>query len=535
MRLSKILFRLLAVILTASLINSCVHHGWFEQPISHPPKFSGKMLQLIYPDNLHEHTFMTKIEFDGTTLKGTAFKGGNEQYAQEKNMIRAYLQPEAAFPDSLPSEFALPISQISKLEVYDLDLGRSVFNSTLVGLGVAGVIYALVFVLAILFVIAALSSSCPFVHAYDGEGYAFEGEIYGGAVFPSLEREDWLALPSLRSQDGLYLLKLANEAREIQHTNLAELQVVDHPQGTKLLADQAGNFHTIGPAAQPLAALSLAYNNVLPLLSERDEARFMGENLLSKDMNVDGVELSFANEIHVSSAKLVLRGRNSFWLEYTIGEGLDLFGDSYDSWYESQQTGDFAPQWIADQNIPLAVYVKRDGAWQLAERIPAPGPMADRDMVVPLDLRGIRGDEIEVKLEYGTGFWYIDYAGLDISPDQEFHQTTLRLDKATDQDGQDVSAMLLSGDASYLVQPQMGDTAQLSFAAPAAREGWTRSVFLHSQGHYKIIRESGGLPSLARINAIRKPGGLGKFSRELFQSLLESNRVNAFAASTGGG
>ncbi len=535
MRLSKILFRLLAIVLIASLINSCVHQGWFEQPTSHPPKFTGKTVQLIHPSAQYAHTFMTNIAFDGTTLQGTVFKGGNEQYAQEKNMIRAYLKPEAVLPDSLTASFALPYEQIAKLEVYDLDLGKSVFNSTLVGLGVAGVISALLVVLTILLLIAAISSSCPFVYAYDGEGYNFEGEIYGGAVFPSMEREDWLALPSLRSLDGQYLLKLANEAKEIQHTNLAELQVVDHPLGTELLADQQGNFHTIGQAAAPLTALSLAGNDLLPLVGEKDEARFMGESLLSKDMNVDGVELSFARPAQVSSAKLVLRGRNTQWLEYVIGEGLDLFGGSYDSWYESQQARDFIPQWYQAQNIPLAVYVKRDGAWQLADRVPAPGPMADREMVVPLDLRGIRGDEIEVKLEFGPGFWDIDFAGLDLSPDREIHQTTVRLNKATDQDGRDVSAMLLDGDDSYLVQARVGDTAQLSFAAPAAREGWDRSVFLHSQGHYKIIRDSGGVPNLAKIKSLWKPGGLGKFSRELFQSLLGSSQTGTFAASTGGG
>ncbi len=533
--MSKIVFRLLAIVLIASLLNSCVYHGWFEQPTTHPPKFSGKMLQLIHPSAQYAHTFMSTIAFDGTTLKGTLFKGGNEQYANEKQLIRAYLQPETVLPDSLPANFSLSLGQISKLEVYDVDLGRSVFMSTLVGIGVVSVISLLVYVLAILVLIEALSSSCPFVYAYDGDGYNFEGEIYGGAVFPSLEREDWLALLSIRPQEGQYLLKLANEAQEIQHTNLAELQVVDHPLGTELLADPQGNLHTVGQAAAPLAALSLAGNNLLPLVGGRDEARFMGESLLSKDMNVDGMELRFARPANANSAKLVLRGRNTQWLEYVIGEGLDLLGGSYDSWYESQQTRDFIPQWYQAQNIPLAVYVKRDGAWQLADRIPAHGPMADRDMVVPLDLRGIHGDEIEVKLEFGPGFWDIDYAGLDLSPDREFHKTTVRLDKATDQDGKDVSATLLDGDDSYLVQARVGDTAQLSFAAPAAREGWTRSVFLHSQGHYKILRSSGGVPNLAKIKSLKKPGGLGKFSRYLFQSLLESNQAGTFAASTGGG
>ncbi len=534
MRLSKILFRLLAIVLIVSLLNSCVYRGWFEQPTTHPPKFAGKMLQLVHPSEHYAHTFMTKIDFDGTSLKGTLFKGGNEQYANEKNLIRAYLQPETVLPESLPANFSLPLDQIAKLEVYDFDLGRSVFMSTLVGLGIYSVVMTLLVVLALALLIEALSSSCPFVYAFDGEGYTLEGEIYAGAVFPSLEREDWLALPSLREQNGEYLLKLATEVREIEYTNLAELQVVDHPLGTELVADSEGNFHTIGQTAPPLTAVSLAGNDVLAMMKGRDDARWLGESLFSEDLNVDSVVLSFANESHASSAKLLLRAKNSLWLDNVLVEGMDLFGASYDSWYGSGKAGAIAPQWIQEQNVPLAVYVKRDGAWQLADRVSPTGPMADRDVVVPLELQGIRGDEIEVKLEYGAGFWDIDFAGLDFSADQKVHQTTVRLSEATDQDGKDVSAALLSSDESYLIQSRVGDTTQLSFAAPGAREGWARTVFLHSQGHYKIIRDGGGLPDLARIQSLRKPGGLGEFSRERFQEMIGSSQLQAWTASKGG-
>jgi len=36
------------------------------------------------------------------------------------------------------------------------------------------------------------------VNAYNGDAFEFMGEIYGGAIFPTLERDDYMPLPNLK-------------------------------------------------------------------------------------------------------------------------------------------------------------------------------------------------------------------------------------------------------------------------------------------------------------------------------------------------
>ena len=81
-------------------------------------------------------------------------------------------------------------------------------------------------------------------------GTHLEGEIYSGALHPPIERDDYLHLPSLRPVNGQYRLRLTNEVREVQHTNLAELWVIDHPKDVRTFVDKNG---TIRSSAAPVA------------------------------------------------------------------------------------------------------------------------------------------------------------------------------------------------------------------------------------------------------------------------------------------
>ena len=73
-----------------------------------------------------------------------------------------------------------------------------------------------------------MGGSCPYIYANTANGFAFAGEIYSGAIYAPLERNDYLTLPQLIAENGNYKLKITNEQQEIQYTNLTELFVVDH-------------------------------------------------------------------------------------------------------------------------------------------------------------------------------------------------------------------------------------------------------------------------------------------------------------------
>lgn len=80
-------------------------------------------------------------------------------------------------------------------------------------------------------------SSCPFVYTLDGADYNFRGEIYGGAIAPNLERDDYMPLPGFAAVDSVFKLKITNELKERQYTDVAELLMVEHSENITVLMD----------------------------------------------------------------------------------------------------------------------------------------------------------------------------------------------------------------------------------------------------------------------------------------------------------
>tara|TARA_B110000459_G_scaffold113167_1_gene125217 strand:+ start:655 stop:1260 length:606 start_codon:yes stop_codon:yes gene_type:complete len=82
------------------------------------------------------------------------------------------------------------IKHISKVEVYNKQTGLLILQyigGAVVFVGVAFIIYFLA------------KSSCPFIYTLDENDYNFRGEIYGGAIAPNLERDDFMPLPGFNS------------------------------------------------------------------------------------------------------------------------------------------------------------------------------------------------------------------------------------------------------------------------------------------------------------------------------------------------
>lgn len=505
----------ICLLLVACLLSSCVYRGYFETSKDYLPQFQGRTLRLHFPDKAQSGYYLSELSYSENSIKGILDK---DVYAPDYNnaqVVNAYLQSGLVLPDHLPAVFELPVNSIDKLEIYDVDLGKTIFTTTLLIAGITTVLSII-----ILIIIALTKESCPFIYCFNGEDFEFTGEVYSGAIFPKLERDDYLPLPVLQPKDGAYQLKMANQAEEIQYTNLAELKVVDHPAGTELLVDHKGQFYTVRDAQIPTRAVSGMQEDVLPLLASKDNAKYQGDEVADPNCATDKVEMTFKLPDKADQARLVLKARNSIWLDYTLGQFLDLFGSKYDHWYASQNAKGkgLDPNWSLSQGIPLSVYIKEDGNWKYVDSFPVIGPMADREVVMPLSLKGFKGKELEVKLECGAKFWEIDYAALDCSPQEKVYCQTVGLNSAMTTEGADVSKQLLKSDKKYLVQPKVGDSALLTYPVPKERPGWQRSVFLHCRGHYKVIRKATGEPEITKLEKFREPGSFALFSRQNYQA-----------------
>lgn len=267
-----------------------------------------------------------------------------------------HLYTSKALTSSIGQQITIPYSEISKVELYNADSVRAALSAVGISLGI---------VVLLGVIIAATKSSCPFVYVSDGETYEFNGEIYPGAILPNLERDDYLKLKDLKATNGYYNLKITNELKEVQNTDLTELIVVNHPENALALTAQNGEIYTLQNEVQPTAA----YCN---------DVRMSTQALLAADMeyyffnttesiaNPNELVLEFDNPQKSNTGKLHLNLKNSYWMDYMYGKFNEQFGWYYNTFQKNQRKlpRETCEKWRSEQYIPLAVYAKQNNEWK---------------------------------------------------------------------------------------------------------------------------------------------------------------------------
>jgi len=521
--------RLIIVITLLSQIQGCYYYKVTRS--TEPPapavlklQDENKFIILHYGDSAWQ--FKDIMADDNTITGGIFLLQGHEKYrttdAQGANRYKNRASKDESevlnevhiytseLVQSESVQVSVPIKSINKIEIYDPAVGATIASWVFSGLGLA---------IPVVFVVALLTKeSCPFIYISDDDAYRFVGEIYSGAIYPSLERDDYLPLPGAKQGQSEYKIKMTNEVYEIQNTNLVELQVLDHPSGSTVLMDKYGNCQTMSNPQSPVEAINLKGRNIINDIKERDTLLYFGDNPEKDQVSTDGIILKFNRPPHSNSAKLVIKAKSTFWLDYVFTRFHGLFGDQYDCWVEKQETipDKQMKSWQIDQKIPLLVYIEKGKRWKYVDYYNVTGPMAAREDVLSIDLADITSDTIKIKLEFGFMFWEIDYAAIDYSSNVPVTKRTALLESAIDNRETDVKKLLGSSDLFYYVQEKIGDEVNMTFAIPP-RIQTAQTLVLHSKGYYKILLDAKGEQQVKYLLPFRKKGRFPEYSGELFR------------------
>lgn len=529
--------RYLSVLLAFAVINlslSCSYYSVKDVPVSAEAKEvssqikefnASKKYVIVHSDGLSWHLKNMIINDDNQVIEGT-IEPVNSRHTSIKprdskrvhryvatktepiNEIHIYLKSSSVFEDS--RDVAIPLSDIKRLSYNDKNVGRSVLN--VVG-GTIGT--AFVFLL----IAAALKSSCPFVYIKNGDEYVFAGELYPGTITPKMQEYDYLPLPNFKSQDNMYTIKISNELKEIQYTDQLQLIRIDHKRNEKVLLDINGNIQTFRNIQLPVNCYADNINDQLDSVKNKDDVFFTFDSPKATSDATRSIVFDFERQEGQNKAKLFLTAKNSVWLDYVFGKFNEQFGWYYNTFQKEQQQLEkkIITDWVEGQNIPLSVYIKNGTDWELVEKINSVGPLATRDIAIPIDLSEIKGKKVEVKLVTGFMFWELDYIGIDYTPNSEVEIRTLDLESAIDQDGNDVANLLLNADGEYFIQPNMRDEVVVSFRASAdARGPQATSVFLKNKGYYNYIRDYRGIPDREKLESFREDHAFTKFSEKRY-------------------
>lgn len=406
----------------------------------------------------------------------------------------------------------VPVDSVQRWWLRRSDAGKTVFAT----LGVlAGV------VLALGIIAAATKESCPFIYSWDGERYTFDAEPYGGAVTRGLERDDYGSLPHLRSDRGAYRLLVTNEVNETQMTNLFELWTVDHAPGLRIVPDESGGLHTVAAPVPPASAVDQRGDDLRPWLADDDHR--IWEPLPVSDSTGglrDDIVLTFPRPAGAMRGKLVTRVGTALWGSHMIRALLGLRGGSVNAWYAHVDSvpaaADSVRAWAAREELyGLQLQVLERSGWRVRGLVPGSGPFLAAERVVPLDLRGVEGDSVRIRVRPPRGFWALGYFAMDFSPDQPVAVDTVAPRSAS---APDVLAAVREADTLYYAMPHTGDRATLEFPAPLLRPGLERSVVLHSRGWYRLHLEPAGAADTALVRRLMEvPGAAVEYSASRYR------------------
>lgn len=457
-------------------------------------------------------------------------RSGNKRYKPGDPNEQPVLSEVHLYAPSVASamgqEVTLPLDAVQKIEVIEHDNKRTT-NSYMIG--AIGAVTGAFIVAA--FIALATKSSCPFVSAHDGTAFQLQGEIYGGAIYPQMARHDYLPLKMAPLADGTLQLKISNELKEVQYTDIANLQVIQHDPSVHVLTNETGQLYSIRSPQAPLSALLNNRKDVVPALRlEADNTVAYMDDTTTTDAS-NHIEMAFGNEAGKTKAKLVLTLKNSYFLDQLYGELAYGFGKYYPKYIKKQGKKPVHElvQWTREQQIPLTVSVQRNEGWKKVAELTTIGPLANRRVVVPIDLAGAGKNKVNIRISGGFMFWEVDYAGLDFSADDAYTVEKLMPVAATDEGGRDVLNTLQKEDGLYLEQPEIGNVATLVYKPSKPQDpAKSYTYILHTKGYYQHIRHFTNKPDIGFLKQFKNPNAFPQYGKIRYQQVeKESLRLMA--------
>lgn len=424
---------------------------------------------------------------------------------------------------AVPGPYKLQLDQIQKIEVIEKDTKRTT-NSYVIG----AIGFTLGAILVVGIIYFATKSSCPFVSAYNGNEFSLQGEIYGGAIYPQMARHDYMLLKMQPLKDGSLQVKISNELHEHQYTDMAELWVITHDKNSKVLADEKGDLFSINDPQVPSACMLNGKKDVTAALQKAGDNYLMYMDDSTKLNATNEAVMKFSKPVSAKKGKLILSLKNSYFLDLLYGELAKGFGNYYSTYITQQRKKPVAEllQWTREQQIPLQVSVKTESGWKKIADITTIGPLATRNIVVPVELTETTEPFTEIKLSSGFMFWEIDYAAMDYSAQNDFTVQKIAPSKATDELGKNVLPDLEKEDAVYMAQPDIGNIATIIYnTAPLKDDSKTRTYILHSRGYYEHVRDFKNPPNVAFLNQFKKPNAFPLFGVSVYKKITAQNNL----------
>jgi hypothetical protein len=378
-------------------------------------------------------------------------------------------------------------------------------------------------------------NSCPFVYSFDGESYVRDAEVFGGAILEAAQHTDRAQLGQLATVDGHYRLRVANELPETDYIDALRLLVVDVPPSARVVASPSGQLLVLGDPHPAIRVRDLRGNDWTGTLARTDDQVWLSHPAgrdpdRPADLR-DGLVMEFKRPPDARTVTLAFNARSTPWASRLLSELLMLHGAGFSAWQTRMNADAPARQAffaaLRREGLP-SISIWDGTTWLPSGALVDLGPVVARDQALRVDITGILGETLRVRLDSAPGLWIVDSAVADFSAAatpavQVLAATTAQIG------ARDVRGLLLEIDAQRLTL-EKGEVAELSFPAVPASAGTRRWYFVEATGYYQINLEARGVPRRELFDRlINEPGAFSRFSLQMFANDLQHARGAAGA------
>jgi len=337
-------------------------------------------------------------------------------------------------------------------------------------------------------------SSCPFIYSYDGSRFVFNGEPYGRAICPELQRTDWCQMEDLVPANGTYRLLMTNEMNETQYTDELRLLAIDHPPGVSVIPDAEGNFYSIADIQSLFHVESSCGEDITRWLIDNDplswRTSFPPGGFDADEALRDTILISLPRPSGAETGKLLVNATSTMWASLALKEALELQGAQSDFWYDlfafGVESGLAREIDLQQEVFLLNVAILEDDIWVNRGVITGGGPLASEDRIIPIDLSGVEGDTLMVRLTPPIGFWKMNWVAVDYSAEQNFTLHEINALSMSDDPEMDKLNALGEIDGEYYEMSEFGQWAELEFPVPEEDPNLSRTVYAMVSGYYDI-------------------------------------------------
>ena len=148
----------------------------------------------------------------------------------------------------------------------------------------------------------------------------------------------------------------------------------------------------------------------------------------------------------------------------------------------------------------MNVYLKIHNTWKYIGSYANIGTVADRMSTLPMNLKGFKGN-VSIKLESAHKFWTLDQVFLTSDWTSELKTIQLPLLSAINQNGNDVSKMIIKTDKNYVTNKDSGTYVNLKYSVPSNITG---TLVLQSSGYYNHSRNYNTKPNMAVLSDLNR-------------------------------